>query len=148
MTTHVSTNFGKVIANAACNYWPNLCIWYQLHLGEPRQCGIRSLPNTSTHDLCWEPNPRPSDLGSPTPYQLYHMLPYVVSLASRWRHCLTTIGYLGDVTDYLHCVLLQIVQNLDQFLLEFFFCLCPCDTNPIWSKKHGHNNKTIYICNS
>ena len=42
----------------------NLCTRYPLRLGGPRQCGIRSLPNTSTHGQHWESNPRPSDLES------------------------------------------------------------------------------------
>ena len=33
-------------------------------LGGPRQCGIRSLPDTSTHGQPWESNERPSDLES------------------------------------------------------------------------------------
>ena len=40
----------------------DLCIRYPLRLGGPRQCGIRSLPNTSTHGQHWESNPRPSGL--------------------------------------------------------------------------------------
>ena len=39
-----------------------ICTSYPLWLGGPRQCGIQSLPNTSTHDQNWEWNPRPSDL--------------------------------------------------------------------------------------
>ena len=42
----------------------DLCTRYPLRLGGPRQCGIRSLPNTSTHGQHWESNPRPSDLES------------------------------------------------------------------------------------
>ena len=42
----------------------DLCTRYPLRLGGPRQCGIRSLPDTSTHGQCWESNPRPSDLES------------------------------------------------------------------------------------
>ena len=42
----------------------DLCTRYPLRLGGPRQCGIWSLPNTSTHGQHWESNPRPSDLGS------------------------------------------------------------------------------------
>ena len=49
----------------------DLCTRYPLRLGGPRQCGIQSLPNTSTHGQHWESNPRPSDL---TPYPLGHML--------------------------------------------------------------------------
>ena len=40
----------------------DLCIRYPLRLGGPRQCGIRSLPDTSTHSHHWESNPRPCDL--------------------------------------------------------------------------------------
>ena len=45
----------------------DLCTTYPLQPGEPRQCGIRSLPDTSTHSQHWESNPRvprPSDLES------------------------------------------------------------------------------------
>ena len=42
----------------------DLCTRYPLQLGGPRQCGIRSLPDTSTHSQHWESNPRPSDLES------------------------------------------------------------------------------------
>ena len=42
----------------------DLCTRHPLWLGESRQCGIRSLPNTSTHGQHWESNLRPSDLES------------------------------------------------------------------------------------
>ena len=42
----------------------DLCSRYPLQPGGLRQRGIRSLPNTSTHDQHWELNPRPSDLES------------------------------------------------------------------------------------
>ena len=42
----------------------NLCTRYPLQLGAPRQCGIQSLPDTSTHGQHWESNPKPSDLES------------------------------------------------------------------------------------
>ena len=42
----------------------DLCTRYPLRLGGPRQCGIRSLPDASTHGQHWESNPRPSDLES------------------------------------------------------------------------------------
>ena len=42
----------------------DLCTRYPLRLGGPRQCGIRSLSDTSTHGQHWESNPRPSDLES------------------------------------------------------------------------------------
>ena len=42
----------------------DLCTRYPLRLGGPRQCGIWSLPDTSTHGQHWESNPRPSDLES------------------------------------------------------------------------------------
>ena len=42
----------------------DLCTRYILQLGGPRQCGIRSLPNTSTHGQHWESNSWPSDLES------------------------------------------------------------------------------------
>ena len=38
-----------------------LCIRDPLRMGGLRQCGIWSLPNTSTHGQHWESNPRPSD---------------------------------------------------------------------------------------
>ena len=44
----------------------DLCTRYPLRLGGPRQCGIQSLPDTSTHGQQWESNPRPSDLESNT----------------------------------------------------------------------------------
>ena len=42
----------------------DLCTRYPLRLGGPRQYGIQSLPDTSTHGQHWESNPRPSDLES------------------------------------------------------------------------------------
>ena len=42
----------------------DLCTRYSLRLGGLRQCGIRSLPDTSTHGQHWESNSRPSDLES------------------------------------------------------------------------------------
>ena len=42
----------------------DLCTRYPLRLGEPRQCGIQSLPDTSTHGQHWESNAKPSDLES------------------------------------------------------------------------------------
>ena len=42
----------------------DLCTRYPLQLGGPRQCGIWSLPNTSTHGQRWESNPTPPDLES------------------------------------------------------------------------------------
>ena len=42
----------------------DLCTRYPLRLGGPRQCGIQSLPDTSTLGQHWESNPRPSDLES------------------------------------------------------------------------------------
>ena len=57
----------------------DLCTRYPLRLDGPRQCGIRSLPDTSTHGQQWESNPRPSDLESNAlsirPYAPLHMLP-------------------------------------------------------------------------
>ena len=40
----------------------DLCTRYPLQLDGPRQCGIRIIPDTSTHGQHWESNPRPSDL--------------------------------------------------------------------------------------
>ena len=42
----------------------DLCTRYPLRLGGLRQCGIRSLPDISTHGQHWELNPRHSDLES------------------------------------------------------------------------------------
>ena len=42
----------------------DLCTRYPLRLGGPRQCGIWSFPNTSTHGQHWESNPRPFYLES------------------------------------------------------------------------------------
>ena len=57
----------------------DLCTRFPLRLGGPMQCGIRSLPNTSTSGQHWESNLRPSDLIlSPTPYPLGHMLPVIL----------------------------------------------------------------------
>ena len=42
----------------------DLCTRYPLRLGRQRQCGIRSLPDTSAHGQHWESNPRSSDLES------------------------------------------------------------------------------------
>ena len=67
----------------------DLCTRYPLRLGGPRQCGIRSLPDTSTHGQHWESSysttllhmastgNRTPDLLilSPTPYPLGHVLP-------------------------------------------------------------------------
>ena len=39
----------------------DLCTGYSVRLGGPRQCGIQSLPDTSTHGQHWESNPRASD---------------------------------------------------------------------------------------
>ena len=52
----------------------DLCTRYPLRLGGPRQCGIQSLPDTSTHGQHWESNPRPSALESNSD-PLCHMLP-------------------------------------------------------------------------
>ena len=42
----------------------DLCTMYPLRMGGPKQSGIRSLPDTSTHGQQWELSPRPSDLES------------------------------------------------------------------------------------
>ena len=52
----------------------DLCTRYPLRLCRSKQCGLQSLPDTSTYDQHWESNPRPSDL-VPTPYPFDHMLP-------------------------------------------------------------------------
>ena len=55
---------------APCNYWSNFVLdldtRYPLRLGGPRQYGIQSLPDTSTHGKHWESSPRLSDLESNT----------------------------------------------------------------------------------
>ena len=52
----------------------DLCTRYPVRLSGPKQYGIRSLNDTSTHGQHCESKPRPSDL-EPTPYPLGHMLP-------------------------------------------------------------------------
>ena len=49
-----------------CQSQLSICrsIWYPSLLGGQRQHGMRSVPNTSTHDRQWESNPRPLDLES------------------------------------------------------------------------------------
>ena len=42
----------------------DLCTKYPLQLGELRQCGVRSLPDTSMHNQCWESNLKPSNIES------------------------------------------------------------------------------------
>ena len=46
----------------------DLCTWYPLRLGGPRQCGVglQRLFDTSTNDQCWKSNPTHSDLESIT----------------------------------------------------------------------------------
>ena len=57
---------------AACNYWSNLEPVNQVPImGGPRQCGLWSLPDTSTHNQHWESNRRSSQ----TAYPLGHMFP-------------------------------------------------------------------------
>ena len=55
----------------------DLCTRYPLRLGGPRQCGIQSLPDTSTYSQHWESNPRLSDLES--------------NVLSTWPHAPTNI---------------------------------------------------------
>ena len=45
---------------ATINPTLDMCTRYPLRLGGPRQCGIQSLPDTSTHGKHWELNPRPT----------------------------------------------------------------------------------------
>ena len=58
----------------------DLCTRYPLWLGGLRQCGIWSLPDTSTHGQHWESNPRPSDLESdnlstgPNAPKIHHLI--------------------------------------------------------------------------
>ena len=54
------------LSPAAVDPTLDLCTRYPLGLGGLRQCRIRSLPDTSTHDQYWESNPRLSDLESNT----------------------------------------------------------------------------------
>ena len=70
MTTHVQQTLPSPLARwalmqpATIDLTLDLCARYPLRLGGPRKCGIRSLPDTSTHGQHWESNPRPSDLES------------------------------------------------------------------------------------
>ena len=58
MTTHVLQTLPPLAVGAqqpaAIDPILNLCTRYPLRLGRLRQCGIRSLPDTSTHDQHWE----------------------------------------------------------------------------------------------
>ena len=56
-----SDNVSANAANATIDPTLDLCTRYPLWLGGPRQCGIQSLPDTSTHGQHWESNRRPSD---------------------------------------------------------------------------------------
>ena len=67
MTTHVQQATFPLaswapVQPATIDLTLDLCTRYPLRLGGPRQCGIRSLPDNSTHGQHWESNPRPSDL--------------------------------------------------------------------------------------
>ena len=79
---------GKVGTNVASRCWFNqgvnkpcklldltlgLCTRHPLQLGELRQCGMQSLPGTSTHDQHWESNPRPFDSKSSALSTCAHM---------------------------------------------------------------------------
>ena len=46
----------------------DLCTMFPLRLGGPRQCGIQSLPDTSTHGQHLKSNPRPSTALSTWPH--------------------------------------------------------------------------------
>ena len=59
----------------------DLCTRYPLQLGGPKQCGLRSLPNTYTHGQHWETNPRPSDLES----NALSTRPHAPTLQPSWR---------------------------------------------------------------
>ena len=73
MTAHVQQTFTFPLARwaptqpATIDPTLDLCSRYPLRMGGQRQCEIRSLPDTSTHDQHWESNPRPSDLERPYP---------------------------------------------------------------------------------
>ena len=60
-----------------------VCTRYSLRLGGLRQCGIQSLPDTSTHGQHWESNPRPFDLKSNALSIWLHVLPVDTDL-SQW----------------------------------------------------------------
>ena len=65
MTTHVQQTLRFPLVRwapmqpATIDPTLDLCTRYPLWLGLPRQCGIQSLPETSTHGQHWESNPRP-----------------------------------------------------------------------------------------
>ena len=67
MTTHVQQTLPLLWQGGRqCSLQLDLCTRYPLRLGGQRQCGIRSLPDTSTHGHHWDSNPSPSDLESNT----------------------------------------------------------------------------------
>ena len=82
-----STDFTFALARwapmqpATINPTLDLCTRYPLWLGGPRQCGIRSLPDTSTCGQHWESTPDLLIL-SAMPYPLGRMLPYRFDLTS------------------------------------------------------------------
>ena len=75
---YLTPGSGRLWQPATIDPTSDLCTRYPLRLGGLRQCGIRSLPDTSTHGQHWEipsGNPTPNLLIlSPTPYPLGHML--------------------------------------------------------------------------
>ena len=82
MTTHVLQTLPPLTVGAqqpaTIDPTLDLCTWYPLWLGGLRQCGVQSLPDTSSHGQHWELNPRPGipDLLilSLIPYLLGHVL--------------------------------------------------------------------------
>ena len=66
----------------------DLCTRYPLRLGGPRQCGIRSLPNTSTHGQHWESNPRPYTPSQINEYfSTYTEISCCENMSSIWSPC-------------------------------------------------------------
>ena len=70
----------------------DLCTRYPLRLGGPRQCGIQSLPDTSTHGQHWELNPRPSDLESNALSTRLHAPKLMYITNSRGLHAFSTFS--------------------------------------------------------
>ena len=81
--------WGKFTAFSAANAIHNFSNFrstrYPSLLGGQRQHGMRSLPDTSTHDHQRESNPTPDHLIlSPMPYPLVHMLHNNISRCVEW----------------------------------------------------------------
>ena len=91
-----STNFTFPLARwapmqpAAIDPTLDLCTRYPLWLSGPRQCGIQSLPDTSTHDSAGNRTPDLLIL-SPIPYLLGHVFPWPLDGAT----LLTILQYVA-----------------------------------------------------